>query len=159
MGGKALVPGRGRKAKPVARKKAAGNPGKRPLNTAEPEFSQIKNIDPPQWIDGYARDMWQRVSKELCGQGVLTMADVHNLEIFCDAYGRWRQAREKVAEEGMVVVGATGAPLKNPHITVINEALRQIVTFGTLLGLDPSSRQRLMGASKKSACNNFTGLL
>lgn len=158
MGGKALVPGRGRKAKPVARKKAAGNPGRRTLNNNQPAFTELKNVDAPEWIDGHAREMWERVSTELCAQGVLSIADLHNLEVFCDAYGRWRDAREKVKLQGMVVEGAMGGPLKNPHITVINEALKQMATFGALLGLDPSSRQRLTGPNKKGS-NAFGGLL
>lgn len=158
MGGKALVSGRGRKAKPVARKQAAGNPGKRALNTDQPEYAALKNVDAPEWIEGYAREMWERVSGELCSQGVLTIPDLHNLEAFCDAYGRWREARDKLKIEGLVVEGAMGGPLKNPYVTVVNESLKQLVTFGALLGLDPSSRQRLMGGKKPSS-NGFTGLL
>ncbi|MCR8931942.1 MULTISPECIES: hypothetical protein [unclassified Pseudomonas] len=48
MGGTATVAGRGRKPKPTAKKALAGNPGKRALNTSEPQFSEItKDIDPP----------------------------------------------------------------------------------------------------------------
>ncbi|MCW0136121.1 P27 family phage terminase small subunit [Escherichia coli] len=33
---------------------------------------------------------------------------------------------------------------KTPALTAANEAARQMVTFGSLLGLDPASRQRLI---------------
>jgi phage terminase small subunit len=62
------VPGRGRKPKPTARKIAAGNPGKRALNKDEPDFGLVTNIEPPEWIAGEARDMWERVVPLLCGQ-------------------------------------------------------------------------------------------
>lgn len=158
MGGKALVSGRGRKPKPVARKKAAGNPGQRKLNDSEPTFPQIKNIDPPEWIGGFAREMWERIAPELCGQQILTMADIQNFEAFCDSYGRWREARDQLKVEGLIVFGASGQPMKNPLATIINEALKQMATFGSLLGLDPSSRQRLSGP-KKADTNGFSGLL
>ncbi|SAL65530.1 hypothetical protein AWB68_03630 [Caballeronia choica] len=58
MSGVATVPGRGRKPKPTARKIAAGNPGKRMLNKDEPDFGSVTNLDPPEWIKGYAAEMW-----------------------------------------------------------------------------------------------------
>ena len=48
MGGVSSVPGRGRKPKPQEAKRAAGNPGRRPLNTNVPEFADVVNIS-RQW--------------------------------------------------------------------------------------------------------------
>lgn len=159
MGGKATVSGRGRKPKPTARKKAAGNPGKRPLNEREPDFGLVTNIDAPEWITGFGREMWERVAPPLLKQKVLQVTDLHNVEAFCMAYNTWRMASDDVKKNGTVVAGATGGPVKNPALTAMNEAARQMVTFGSLLGLDPSSRQRLMGGDRKPLDNPFAGLL
>lgn len=159
MGGIATVPGRGRKAKPTARKKAAGNPGKRALNDAEPDFGLVTNVDPPEWITGYARDMWLRVAPLLCRQKVLQATDLHNVEAFCVAYKNWRMAELHVSENGIVVEGATGGPIKNPALTVVNESARQFATFGAMLGLDPGSRARLIGAGSKEKENPFAKLI
>jgi P27 family predicted phage terminase small subunit len=149
----------GRKPKPTQRKIAAGNPGKRALNKAEPDFGGVTNIAPPEWIIGHARDMWERVVPLLCKQKVLQMTDLHNVEVFCNAYANFRAASEDVARNGLVVAGAQGGPVKNPAATVFNEASRQMATFGALLGLDPSSRSRLMGGGGKKPDNPFAGLL
>lgn len=149
----------GRRAKPVARKEAAGNPGKRQLNTQEPDFGLVTNIEPPEWLDDVAVEMWERVAPLLCKQKILQFTDLHNVEIFCSAYGNWRRAQEQLAREGPVVVGANGGPVKNPAATVVKEAAGQMATFGAMLGLDPSSRQRLIGPKKKSAGNPFAELL
>lgn len=159
MGGIATVPGRGRKPKPSARKKAAGNPGKRAINNDEPDFGLVTDIDPPEWIVGAARDMWVRVAPALLKQKVLQITDLHNLEAFCMAYGNWRAAAVDVANNGVVVAGATGGPIKNPALTALNEASKQMVTFGSMLGLDPASRQRLVGAGAKKLSNPFGKLL
>lgn len=159
MGGIATVSGRGRKPKPTAKKVAAGNPGKRKLNLDEPDFGLVTDIDPPEWITGEARDMWQRVAPPLLKQKVLQVTDLHNVEAFCMAYGVWRSAAREVALNGTVVAGATGGPIKNPALTAANEAMRQMVTFGSLLGLDPASRQRLVGGGKKESDNPFGKLL
>ena len=149
----------GRKPKPTQRKIAAGNPGKRALNKEEPDFGGVTNVDPPEWIIGHARDMWERVVPLLCTQKVLQMTDLHNVEIFCNAYGNWRSAQEDVARNGIVVAGSQGGPVKNPALTAINEAARQMATFGAMLGLDPSSRVRLTGGGNKKPENPFGALL
>lgn len=159
MGGKATIAGRGRKPKPVAIKKAAGNPGRRKLNEDQPQFPAITNIAAPEWIEGHAREMWERVAPDLCRQGVLSMGDLHNLEAFCDAYGRWREARQILKEEGMTVASMDGSPKKSPYVTIVNECLRNMATFGAMLGLDPGSRQRLTGNTKQRQTNHFSGLL
>lgn len=159
MGGIATVAGRGRKPKPTARKKAAGNPGKRALNDDEPDFGLVTNIDAPEWITGEARDMWQRVAPPLLKQKVLQVTDLHNVEAFCMAYGIWRAAAVDVAKNGTVVAGATGGPIKNPALTALNEAAKQMVTFGSMLGLDPASRSRLVGGGQKKPNNPFGKLI
>ncbi|MCB5226211.1 phage terminase small subunit P27 family [Alishewanella sp. 16-MA] len=156
MTGKSVVPGRGRKPKPTARKVAAGNPGKRKLNDREPSYSEIQSVDAPEWLSADAATMWTLVTTELIREGVLTVTDLHNVEAFCTSYSNWRIAQKEIDQNGITVEGATGGLQKNPAVTVANESLRQIVTFGSLLGLDPSSRSRLMGSAKKPVGNQFS---
>ncbi|MDG9671826.1 phage terminase small subunit P27 family [Hahella sp. CR1] len=155
MSGTATRAGRGRKPKPVAQKLLAGNPGKRQLNTHEPQFSQITNIDCPDWLGDDARRMWELIAPELCAQKIIAITDAHNLEAFCAAYGRWRQAERELAQYGITTTDANGGLKKNPAATVANESLKQLATFGALLGLDPSSRQRLTGGGNHDTSNPF----
>lgn len=159
MGGTATVAGRGRKPKPTAKKLLAGNPGKRALNKAEPEFSKITNVDPPEWLSDRASQMWRMVVPELLRENVVAITDLHNVEAFCVAYDNWRMAQESVQQHGIVVAGAQGGPIKNPALTAANETMRQIVTFGSMLGLDPASRTRLVGGNKEKDTNEFAQLL
>ena len=159
MAGAARAPGRGRKPKPTAKKELAGNPGKRALNKAEPRFSEVTNIDAPGWFSPRAATMWDMIVPELLRERVLSITDMHNVEAFCVAYDKWRMAEESVQQHGIVVMSAQGSPIKNPALTAANEAMRQIVTFGSLLGLDPSSRSRLIGGKKDGGNNPFTDLL
>ena len=159
MGGTATVAGRGRKPKPTAKKLLAGNPGKRALNKAEPEFSKITSVDPPEWLSDRAAQMWRMVVPELLRENVVAITDLHNVEAFCVAYDNWRMAQESVREHGIVVAGAMGGPMKNPALTAANETMRQMVTFGSMLGLDPASRTRLIGGNKEKETNEFAQLL
>lgn len=157
MTGKSLIPGRGRKPKPTRRKEAAGNPGKRALNRNEPEFTPITHADPPEWFDDTAAGMWELIITELCGQDVLCATDLHNVVLFCQAYRNWYEAQKEVINFGITIVSEMG-PKKNPALTAANEAMRQMVTIGSLLGLDPSSRQRLLGSKAKKSDNPFKNL-
>ena len=144
MGGVAMVPGRGRKPKPTKQKQLAGNPGKRALNNNEPEFTKLTKVDAPAWMPEFAIGMWETIVPDLLANDVLTVPDLHNVESFCMAYCRWREAEQDITDNG-ITIHTEKTVIKNPAVTVVNEAKRQMVQFGSLLGLDPSSRQRLIG--------------
>ena len=149
----------GRRPKPVAKKQLAGNPGKRALNTAEPDFGLVTNIMCPDWMGEHARAIWETVAPLLCAQRVLQATDVQNLEVYCSAYEQFRVAQADVQANGVTVAGASGAPIKNPAVTALKEATGTMATYGGMLGLDPSSRQRLIGgASDKNRGNPFEGV-
>lgn len=154
----------GRRPKPTARKELAGNPGKRALNKDEPVFTPIKGAEPPEWFSEAALElasvMWQLTTKELCGQGLLCVTDLAVLERWCVAYEFWRRAVLKIATEGNVVMGATGGPIKNPQLTAKKEQESEMSSTGGMLGLDPSSRSRLIGlAGKAKKENPFTKMI
>lgn len=155
MGGIATVAGRGRKPKPTKLKELNGNAGKRALNKNEPQFPQIIDVEPSKWLEPLAVEMWKTIVPLLCANDLLTQVDMHNVEAFCMAYARWRQAQDEINNYGVVVPHPeTGVLQKNPAVTVVNEMARQMVTFGSLLGLDPSSRARLTGGGKQATVGN-----
>ena len=152
MGGKAAVAGRGRKPKPNKEKQLTNS---KHANKSPVEFDTIANVEPPEWLPELAKTMWEALCSHLCKKKVLAVTDLHNLEAFCMAYHTWRDAVDNVRVNGIVVAGASGAPIKNPACTVVNESLRQIAMFGGNLGLDPSSRGRLIGAESGGSSNPF----
>lgn len=161
MTGKSSIPGRGRRPKPTAQRVAGGNVGHRGVNKNEPVFDVVTNIDPPVWMPEMAQEMWRHLMPQLLAAGVLMMTDLHNVEAFSMAYCRWREAEEDITLKGVVVTGAMGGPIKNPALTAASEAKKQMIQFGSLLGLDPSSRTRIVGGGKgkKVDDNPFTRLI
>ncbi|CDG87305.1 phage terminase small subunit P27 family [Xenorhabdus bovienii] len=148
----------GRRPKPTARKELAGNPGKRKLNRDEPAFTPLSGVSPPDWFREnelpLAAVMWELTSQELCAQGLLCVTDLAVLERWCVAYQFWRKAVINIAQQGNTVTGATGGPIKNPELTAKKEQQSEMDTTGSLLGLDPSSRQRLIGAAGQAKTDN-----
>ena len=149
----------GRRPKPVAKKQLAGNPGKRALNTAEPDFGLVQTVDCPIWMGEFGRELWETVAPLLCKERVIEATDVQNLEVYCNAYDQFRMGQEEVRKNGVTVMGANSM-VKNPAVTAVKEAAAMMATYGGMLGLDPSSRQRLTGGTKKDGGGNpFAALL
>ncbi|MBD2826272.1 phage terminase small subunit P27 family [Xenorhabdus szentirmaii] len=148
----------GRRPKPTARKELAGNPGKRKLNRDEPSFTPLMGVSPPDWFIendlSLAVVMWELTTKELCGQGILCLTDLAVLERWCVAYQFWRKLVIDISRDGTRLIGATGGPVKNPDLTAKKEQESEMDRTGAMLGLDPSSRQRLMGAAGKAKTDN-----
>lgn len=149
----------GRRAKPVALKVLNGNAGKRKLNKDEPDFGLVENIDCPEWMGDYGRELWETVTPLLCSEKILQATDIQNLHAYCDAYDQFRMCVKDIKNQGITIMTESGSIVKNPSVTAKNEALRTMATYGGMLGLDPASRQRLTGGSKPSSDNPFAALL
>jgi len=149
----------GRKAKPTSLKLLQGNAGKRAINADEPQGNELKAVpQPPDWLADYAKEAWRKLAPWLVGAKILTASDLHNLEAFCSAYNRWRLAEEDIATRGIVVAGMN-SDIKNPACTAANEALKQMSTYGSSLGLDPASRANLAVPGAKDAAHPFKDLV
>ena len=84
----------GRKPKPTALKRYNGNPGKRPLNLAEP-IPPDGLPDCPDHLSDSARTEWHRLAAVLHGMGIFTTVDRAALAAYCQTYGRWVEAEER----------------------------------------------------------------
>lgn len=136
---------RGRKPKPTAIKKLAGNPGKRKPNGEEPKLPAAAAAKPdcPPHLDGPARHEWQRVADLLHSAGLLTQVDRAALAGYCVAWGRWIQAETSLREHGPIVKSPSGYPIQNPWLSVANAALAQVQKLAAEFGMTPSSRSRV----------------
>ena len=109
---------------PTALKKLAGNPGKRPMNHAEPMPSKGAPVC-PDWLKGDALAEWKRIVPELDRLGVLTSVDGAMVEAYCATYGE------------IVATVKAGEPLKAA-------LLGQLRCYAAELGLSPAARAKLV---------------
>ena len=87
----------GAKPKPTALKLLEGNPGKRPTNKNEPR-PKVFVPKPPAHLTDAALLEWKRVSEQLAMLGILTTLDRAVLAGYCQAYGRWSEAEQKLKD-------------------------------------------------------------
>jgi P27 family predicted phage terminase small subunit len=152
---------RGPAPKPTAHKRMTGNPGKRPLNKSEPQPLLI-TPNCPEFLDEAAKLKWKELAPELERLGLLTTVDGDSLAGYCQAWAEFRQATETLQKEGrhirvggMPVVPVDdeggekpmewrgGQHQSHPAVAQQRTAWAAMVKFGSLFGLDPSSRSRL----------------
>lgn len=133
---------RGPAATPTAVKVMRGNPGKRPLNDAEPK-PDATMPQCPRHLTTAARAEWHRVARKLHVVGVLTYVDRGILAAYCQAYGRWVEAEERVARDGTLVVTPNGYEQQSPWLGIANKAQDQMVRAARELGMTPASRSAI----------------
>ena len=147
----------GGRPKPTSLKILEGNPGKRPINTLEPQpDSTIPKC--PAWLDAEAKRQWKRLAPELARLGLLTSVDGDVLAGYCTAWSELRAATELLLKEGRTVTTAAGGIKPHPAINMQRTALAAIRAYAGLFGLDPSSRARLAvtkGQGEKDELEDF----
>ena len=152
--------------KPTNLKILEGNPGKRRLPINEPQ-PPMDLPDPPEHLDAYALEEWERIAEGLNVMGILSSVDQNALAAYCSAYSRWRSAEEelaKLAEKGgriaaLVQKTISGNWIQNPLIGISNQPAVDMVRFATEFGMTPSARARLGVDPGKKNKSKFSGLI
>ena len=140
---------RGRKPTPTAIKELEGNPGKRPLNDAEPK-PEKKAPPCPKWLEPEAKKEWRRLSKQLEKIGVLTEVDQAAFASYCQAYARWKEAEERITDRGLVIRTPSGYPQQVPYISIAQQYLRLMHQFAEQFGLTPAARSRIIAGNENN---------
>jgi P27 family predicted phage terminase small subunit len=145
---------RGRRPKPTALRRIEGNPGRRPFNANEP-------VPPdglpscPEHLSIVAAAEWDRVAKTLYDMGVLTTIDRAALAAYCQAYARWVEAEEKLAETPALFKTPSGYVQQSPWMGIANKQLELMGRYMTELGMTPASRSRVAAESREAPRMEF----
>ncbi|TCK27982.1 P27 family predicted phage terminase small subunit [Ancylobacter aquaticus] len=117
---------RGRKAEPVP--------------VAEP----VRAVpQPPKAMGAEARKEWRRVMPVLVERRVLSEADIHAVERFCEASGDIVIARTAIAADGAYTPNRFGELKRHPAFATLREATAEARRWAAELGLSPASRSRV----------------
>ncbi len=137
----------GPKPRPTVLRRANGNPGKRGYNHAEPIPLDGQPDCPPHLGDA-AQEEWHRLASALHGMGVLTVIDRAVLAAYCQCYGRWVDAEEKLKETPLLFKTPSGYVQQSPWLGIANKQLELMGRYMMELGLTPSSRSRIRIAAE-----------
>jgi P27 family predicted phage terminase small subunit len=136
-----------KRPQPTALKLLRGNPGKRPLNTAEPK-PRADGIQAPAWLNADARAKWNELFAVLQSVGLLTQADAGPLARYCDTWAWWRRCRETIEREGDTLVirddsGNEKYRQQRPEVGIVNKLAQQMHRLECEFGLTPAARSTM----------------
>jgi len=135
---------KGRKPEPTVLRVLRGNPGRRPINPAEPKHGALARTCPAAVADPAARAEWRRVVAILSERGHVTTVDRAVLMGYCVKFGQWVTLEREAAGLPFVVRSPKGYPLQNPVLGMAHRAFELMLKAAAELGITPSSRARVV---------------
>lgn len=149
----------GRRALPANVHMLRGNPSKKSraeLNGTAGAAFQAKVPPCPEFLTDDAKAEWARITRDLKKLGMVAAVDRAELAIYCQAWGDWKMARERLAaqyaerqDKGYVESSPSGYKQIGVWLQLANRAEERMRTAGASFGFSPSSRSRL-GATVKA---------
>lgn len=144
---------RGPKRKPGALHLANGNPSKLSASDLKDSVqAPIETPDCPPHLLPDAKREWKRICPLLEELGLIAQIDMAVVAIYCQAYGRWKQAERKIAElnksdpageAGLIGTTPSGYKQMSVWLMISNKAVEQMHRCFAEIGLSPSARTRV----------------
>jgi P27 family predicted phage terminase small subunit len=144
---------RGRRPEPTVLKIAKGNPGKRPINKAEPSPS-ADAIAPPDWVIGKSLEKWNELVPKLLSMGVMTNADIDTIARYCAMHEQYLKYLDQVRRGLDVLVmrdesGRVKYMQSTPAATMMTKLAASMLRIEQEFGLTPSARSQISAAPPK----------
>lgn len=109
-----------------------------------PRYKPIFPTEPGADLPEAAREFWQKYASALNRTGILTEVDEPAFYNMAMTYNTIKECEQQIQQEGLLIDGARGGKVKNPLISVLNQARQLFRLQCQSFGLDgPSSRERL----------------
>jgi P27 family predicted phage terminase small subunit len=88
--------------------------------------------------------------------GVITVIDRAVLAAYCQAWGRWVEAEEKLKETPLLIRTPSGYIQQSPWLSVSNRQMELMGRYMAELGLTPAARSRIVVAGAPTAPEPLT---
>lgn len=112
------------------------------LLEATKDLDQLQ-ITPPKALQGRARYMYEQLAPELVNSSWVKNLDLQIVVSLCMSYQMLYNGYDDINENGQVYMTDNGMIKKNPSVDVVNNAIKNIKTLSSELGLTPASRAAL----------------
>ena len=99
---------------------------------------------------------WRRLARALHGMGVLTVIDRAALAAYCQAWGRWVEAEERLRETPILFKTPSGYVQQSPWLGIANKQLELMGRYMVELGLTPAARSRVTAVPMTPPCEPIT---
>lgn len=106
-----------------------------------PAFRRIPPTKPDD-LSPFAAEHWDAIMPELNRLELVKETDVGSLALLCEAYSRWRTARDQRVRDGLVIENSHG-PTRNPAAIAEEAASKDYRSWAAEFGLTPSAESKL----------------
>lgn len=110
----------------------------RPEPEPEEQEEERQTFPPPPWLDGDAAAIWTEIIDQHHEPERLNLT---GLAAYCGQVALERDARKRVAQEGMIVADERGRPEPHPAIAVQLKAQAEIRAWGDAFLGRPNRKQ------------------
>lgn len=103
--------------------------------------------EPPKWLVGEGRKVWDRLSPTLRAVKLLSDADVPAFARYCRHFARWIDLQQRLDKHGDIyeIETASGKVRRaDPAFMMADRLDRMMLAFEDRFGLNPAERQRIM---------------
>ena len=105
---------------------------------------------PPDFLSEEALKEWNRIAPKLYEAGLLTSMDRTAFAIYCQAYGRYRQALSEMQGQELVISTKAGNQVRNPLLRIADQAAELLLKVAKQFGMTPASRSKVSAKQKKT---------
>jgi P27 family predicted phage terminase small subunit len=98
----------------------------------------------PEHLTPPAAREWRRVAKLLHNMGVLTAIDRAALAAYCQAYGRWVEAEDRLRQAALLYKTPSSHVQQSPYLGIVHRQLELMGRYMVELGMTPASRSRVV---------------
>jgi len=119
----------------------AGNPGKRPLNVAEPK-PELSKGRAPRGLGQEGSKFWRKYAPALAALGILTEVDEPGLRMAAEHYEVAVRAATQLHDEDLTLEGRDG-PRKNPLVQIMRDNSSALKGWLIEFGMTPAARSKV----------------
>lgn len=137
----------GRKAIAAEEKLARGNAGRRPVRVTPEDQAPVLGIEPPDWLQGDAREIFLAELPWLNALRFVRRSDREAFAHLCAHAAMFRDAVRDLAENGKTYWTESnhGKMLRlNPAYQIMVRSGREFASLADAFGMRPDARQRML---------------
>ena len=123
---------------------------KKPVEPSTVEAIPDGKGNPPAWLKGGGRDLWNRLAPVMRTARLLRATDEQAFARYCRNFDRWVKLRDQLDRRGYTYDAetTTGGKLRraDPNFLIADRLERQLLATEDRFGLNPAERQRIIAA-------------
>lgn len=132
------------------------DPQRKEARASEPVFPSGA-IEPPDWLDMDAREIWSQVVPTYEAQGIAQPVHAWALANLCQALSHAKKAQKKVFRDGITIMTEQGLK-KHPALAIFKDSMMLALQYAREFGGLPASQSKVSAKPAEKEVNEFAAV-